>query len=283
MFVKTFHPTAQRFFPWLLAAFLLAAYAHAGSAQTTTGVVTRHASTNAASVAQGAPDDPAVRAVWLERTDPDAKAILRYWFEEWDDDLKRGGRGRYNEKWFPHGPAGAAGSAAVDREIRKRFMASFERAAADELGWNIAENPYENLAYILLIDQFSRNMFRGQDRAYAHDALAFEAARINVEKGFHRYYFTGYQKLFVVYPFMHDETLDSQTRSIAYLKTINESPDHRYAFLNAFEKGIEHYQMVFMFGRFPHRNVRLGRQNTALEKHYLEKKGTQGFVDGSKW
>jgi uncharacterized protein (DUF924 family) len=221
--------------------------------------------------------------VWLARTAPEAMAVLRYWFEEWDEDRTSGGRGRYNDKWFPHGPKGAAGSKAVDDEIRKLFLGTFERAVAGELNWDIDANPFENLAYIILIDQFSRNMFRGQDRAYAHDALALEAARHNVDVQFYDYYLTGYQKLFVVYPLMHHENLVSQRQCVAYLKVINEHPDHQYEFLNAFDKGMEHYQMILMFGRFPHRNERHGRPDTKLEAAYLAKKGMPGFVDGALW
>lgn len=223
------------------------------------------------------------KAVWLARTSPEALSVLTYWFEDWEQDRLEGGKGRYNDKWFPHGPLGAAGSADVDREIRERFLGLFERAVSGELDWQVEENPYENLAFILLIDQFARNMFRGTPRAYEHDPLALEAARFNVQKGFYRYYYTGYQKLFVVYPLMHHESLESQTMCLHLLKAINEHPGYRYEFLNAMQKGVEHYQMIFMFGRFPHRNERLGRESTDKEKAYLAMKGTQGFVDGAKW
>jgi uncharacterized protein (DUF924 family) len=126
-------------------------------------------------------------------------------------------------------------------------------------------------------------MFRGTPRAYEHDQLALDAARVNVERGFHRYYFTGYQRLFVVYPLMHHESLASQEMCLYLLKSINEQPTYPYQFLNAMQKGVEHYQMIFMFGRFPHRNPRLGRANTEPEEAYLAMQGTQGFVDGSKW
>jgi uncharacterized protein (DUF924 family) len=126
-------------------------------------------------------------------------------------------------------------------------------------------------------------MFRGTPEAYQYDQLALDAARLNVEKGFYNYYFTGYQRLFVVYPLMHHESLASQEMCLYLLKAINEQPGHQFQFLNAMQKGVEHYQVVFMFGRFPHRNERLGRKDTQLERAYLGMKGTHGFVDGSKW
>lgn len=234
-------------------------------------------------VATAPPPTATEKAAWLDRTSPEAVAVLAYWFEEWEQDRVAGGKGRYNDKWFPHGPLGAAGSADVDREIRERFLDLFERAVSGELDWRVEKNPYENLAFILLIDQFARNMFRGTPRAYEYDLLALEAARLNVQQGFYRYYFTGYQKLFVVYPLMHHESLESQAMCLHLLRAINEHPDYRYQFLNAMQKGVEHYQMIFMFGRFPHRNERLGREPTEKEKAYLAMKGTQGFVDGAKW
>jgi len=232
---------------------------------------------------EAAEANAAEREHWLSVTDPAALKVLTYWFEEWDKDRAQGGKGLYNDKWFPHGPKGAEGSKEVDAEIRGLFMGLFDQAVSGGLDWNIEENPFENLAFILLIDQFSRNMFRGTPQAYEHDELALNAARINVEKGFHRYYFTGYQQLFVVYPLMHDETLAAQEMCLYLLKTINEHPDYPYQFLNAMHKGVEHYQMIFMFGRFPHRNERLGRSDTSQEQAYIEMKGTQGFVDGSRW
>jgi uncharacterized protein (DUF924 family) len=232
---------------------------------------------------QAAAASPAQRDQWLEATDARAMDVLTFWFEEWDLDRVQGGKGRYNDKWFPHGPLGAEGSKEVDAEIRSLFLDLFEQAVSGEQDWNIEENPFENLAFILLIDQFSRNMFRGTPRAYEHDQLALDAARVNVERGFHRYYFTGYQRLFVVYPLMHHESLASQEMCLYLLKSINEQPTYPYQFLNAMQKGVEHYQMIFMFGRFPHRNPRLGRANTEPEEAYLAMQGTQGFVDGSKW
>ena len=113
--------------------------------------------------------------------------------------------------------------------------------------------------------------------------LAWRRHASNVERGFHRYYFTGYQKLFVVYPLMHHESLASQEMCMYLLKAINENPDYPYQFLNAMQKGMEHLQVIFMFGRFPHRNERLGRETTTMEQAYLEMKGTKGFIDGSKW
>lgn len=223
------------------------------------------------------------RAKYLAKTHPEAMDILQYWFEEWEEDQKQRGKGKYNDKWFPHGPLGAEGSKKVDEEIRQKFLPTFHAVLSGQLKWDIENNPFENLAYILLFDQMTRNMFRGTEQAYENDHLARAAVKRNVEQGFYNYYFTGYQKLFVVYPLMHHENLQSQQLSLQFLKDINEHPDHPYEFLNAFQKGVEHYQVILMFDRFPHRNERRNRPSTKLEDLYLSKKGTKGFVDGSKW
>jgi uncharacterized protein (DUF924 family) len=223
------------------------------------------------------------RIEFLNDTDSLAMDILKFWFEEWDTDLVNGGKGRYNDKWFPHGLDGAEGSKETDEIIRQRFMSTFQLAVTNKLNWDIESNPYESLAYIILLDQFTRNMFRGTEQAYEYDNLSRAAAKVNIEQRFYLYYFTGYQKLFIVYPLMHHEHLPSQELSLKFLKAINEQPGHPYEFLNALQKGVEHYQVVFMFGRFPHRNVRRDRENTHLEAQYLSKNGTPGFVDGSKW
>ena len=220
---------------------------------------------------------------WLSQAHPDALRVLKFWFEEWDRDIERGGIGRYNEKWFPHGPAGVRGSRDVDQASREQFLELFKSVTAGQHRWNIEENPFDNLAYIILTDQLSRNMFRGSASAYKHDALGRAAVDLNLKGKLYEHYFTGYQKLFVVFPLMHHENLDSQQRSIEYLKMLNESEQEPYAFLKALEKGFQHYQIIHMFGRFPHRNALLGRENTELENEYLRRQDDVGFINGGKW
>ena len=227
--------------------------------------------------------DSEKRKTFLMETDKSAMAVLTYWFEEWDEDKTRGGKGKYNDKWFPHGPRGVEGSKKVDEEIRQKFLPTYQAVLDGKIKWDIETNPFENLAYILLFDQFTRNMFRGTEQAYENDHLSRAAVKHNISQGLYNYYFTGYQKLFVVYPLMHHENIESQQMSLQFLKDINEHPEHPYEFLNALQKGVEHFQMIFMFDRFPHRNVRQNRTDTKLEAIYLSKKSEKGFVDGSKW
>jgi len=227
--------------------------------------------------------DPEQRRYFLQTTDPSALKVLRFWFEQWDQDMIDRGKGRFNQKWFPNGPDGIAGSREVDRIVTEKFTHLFENAVRGQLSWKIEDNPYDNLAFIILVDQFSRHIFRGKAEAYENDELALAAARLNIAKRFYRYYFTGYQRLFVVAPLAHNENLASQQQALRYLKQLNEHPEHRYEFLGILKSAMDHYQMILMFGRFPHRNQRYGRANTELESAYFNKQGNKGFVDGSKW
>ncbi len=227
--------------------------------------------------------DPVLQKQLLRSMHPEAATVLRFWFEEWEDDMVTRGKGQFNQKWFPNGPDGVMGSRHVDQIITKKFAGLFNQAVNGGLDWDIEHNPFDNLAYILLIDQFSRHIHRGTPEAYANDALGLKAARTNVGNGFYRYYFTGYQKLFVVAPLVHHEDLTSQQQALVYLKQLNEDPQHPYEFLSVLRSAMDHYQMILMFGRFPHRNPRQGRTDTLLETAYLSKQGSDGFIDGSKW
>ncbi|MCY4328548.1 MAG: DUF924 domain-containing protein [Endozoicomonadaceae bacterium] len=222
---------------------------------------------------------PADREKMLATASPRAMDVLKFWFEKWDQDKISGGRGEYNSKWFPEGH----NPAHDDQRLRELFLDLFEKAVHQKLNWNIQQNPYDNLAWVLLTDQFPRGMFRGTPASYKYDKLALSAAKINVQKHFSNYYFTGYQKLFVTYPFMHDEKLESQQECINLITELNETPGFYYEFLLALKRAYEHYQMIAMFGRFPHRNKRLNRESTELEKIYLSKKGSPGYIDGSQW
>ena len=142
--------------------------------------------------------------------------MLTFWFEQWESDKRDKGVGLYNEKWFPHGKDGALGSKETDEIIRQKFLGLYQQAVNNELDWQVEVNPYENLAYILLLDQFTRNMFRGTEKAYEYDHLSRQAAIYNIEHKFYKFYFTGYQKLFVVYPLMHHENLQSQQLSLSF-------------------------------------------------------------------
>jgi uncharacterized protein (DUF924 family) len=181
--------------------------------------------------------------------------ILLFWFGPQAE------RGKAHKRWFEK-------SEAFDREVRERFLASYQEAAAGEL-LRVRENPNECLALILLLDQFPRNMFRGTPRAFATDALALETARRAVARGFDRG-MLAVERLFVYLPFEHSESLADQERACELMKPLDalqpELEAYRYALL--------HRDIIQRFGRFPHRNAVLGRASTPEELEFLQGPGS---------
>lgn len=179
-------------------------------------------------------------------TDPKAAEILRFWFAE------------HAKDWF-------AKSTAFDAEIRARFLALHESAAAGKLAhW--ADDARNCLALVVLLDQLPRNMFRGEARAFATDAQARAAARVILERGWDKV-MTQAERLFAYLPFEHSESLDDQNLSCERMKDFDPE-QFRYA--------ERHREIIERFGRFPHRNAMLGRESTAAEIEFLQQPGS-GF------
>lgn len=156
--------------------------------------------------------------------------------------------------------------AELDAQIRKRFFAAHEAAAAGELaGWK--QSPEGALALLLLLDQFPRNMFRSTPRAFAMDASARQIARAAIEDGFDRKVDTALRTFFYL-PFMHSENLADQEYCLALYRALGNEEGLKYAEI--------HLDAIRRFGRFPHRNAILGRASTAEEIAYLESGGFQG-------
>ena len=147
-----------------------------------------------------------------------------------------------------------------DKEIKSTFLNTFEAAENGHLlHWcGTAEG---SLALIILLDQFSRNMFRDTPRAFATDGKAREIARHVQSAGF----FDAYnlkQKCFAVLPFEHSEAIADQHRSISLFEKIGDE--------NALDFAHRHLVIIEKFGRFPHRNDILGRESTEAELKFLE-------------
>jgi len=165
-------------------------------------------------------------------------------------------RGRPRKLWFEK-------SEPVDAEIRRRFLAIWERAARGELGrWQAT--PLASLALVVTLDQFPRNMFRGTARAYASDPLALAAARNMIALEFDRL-LSPVERVFAYLPFAHAEDLVAQRRSLALFHALGPE-DMRSA--------KRHYEIIARFGRFPHRNATLGRQSTPEETEFLQQPGS---------
>jgi len=183
--------------------------------------------------------------------DPRAGEVLRFWF---------GGANEYGARrkcWFEK-------SDAFDAEVRDRFASLHAQAAAGNCE-NWKERAAECLAYVIVLDQFPRNMCRGTARAFASDALALAAAKEAVGRGFDRA-MQPVERLFLYLPFEHSEQLGDQLLAcerIEPLAAFAATEDaHRYA--------VRHCDVIRRFGRFPHRNALLGRESTAAEIEFLK-------------
>src|ERR1700722_7406350 len=167
------------------------------------------------------------------------------------------------DKWFEQ-------DESFDQAIRLRFLLTYEAAANGELiAWE--ESVEGALALVLLLDQFPRNMFRGDARAFATDALARAVADRALARGFDQATDLALRPFFYL-PFMHSEALIDQDRSVSLYEALGETEQLRYA--------TEHRDVVQRFGRFPHRNRALGRDTTRAEEAFLEADGFGGSKRG---
>ncbi len=174
----------------------------------------------------------------------DARPILEFWFDE----IER-------EQWWKKDDA-------FDAALGERFGDTHARAVAGKLArWQ--ETPEGALALTIVLDQFSRNLYRGSPEAFAADENARAVADWAIDRGFDAALPTGDHRLFLYLPFMHHEDLDSQERCIALIDAGVEAE-------NSGASARAHRDVIARFGRFPHRNAVLGRANTPEEEEYLK-------------
>jgi uncharacterized protein (DUF924 family) len=187
--------------------------------------------------------------------DPRAQAVIDFWFGPEPHAANR-------KEWFQKDDA-------FDAQIRERFGALIEVALAGGLReWD--PEPVPALARIVLLDQFTRNSFRGSARAFAGDALALAAARALVESGADLQLPPSMRR-FVYLPFEHSEDLAMQAESML-LFTQLAAQDPSLADLVKWARA--HQVIIERFGRFPHRNAVLGRPSTPDETEFLQQPGS---------
>ncbi len=178
--------------------------------------------------------------------------ILDFWFGREGEE----GYGEFREAWFIK-------DSEFDREVRDRFEGAYEEAAAGKLDhWK--DEAWSCLALIILLDQFPRNMFRGDPKTYAADDKALEAARHAVEHAYDRE-LPPYGRLFVYLPFEHSEDLEDQRSSVELFREL--AAEMRSEDLLGY--AVRHLEIIERFGRFPHRNEILGRATTPEEAEFL--------------
>jgi uncharacterized protein (DUF924 family) len=165
--------------------------------------------------------------------------VLAFWFAD-------------PARWWRKDPA-------FDAEIRTRFLGLHQAITRGEHeDWRAT--PRGALAYVVVLDQFSRNMFRDSAGMFASDAQAAATARVAVDRGDDRS-FTDAERMFLYMPLMHSENLADQDRCVALFQALGRSSELRYA--------EQHRDIIRRFGRFPHRNQLLGRASTPEEREFL--------------
>jgi uncharacterized protein (DUF924 family) len=186
-----------------------------------------------------------------------AGEVLDFWFgEQGDRDY-----GQFREEWFRKDPA-------FDARVTQQFADLYEEAAAGDLDdWR--DEAESCLALVIVLDQFPRNMFRGDGRTHAEDARALEASKSAVEHALDRE-LPAFQRMFLYMPFMHSENVEDQRRSVELFGLLAGeagAPD-------VVSYAVSHRDIVERFGRFPHRNEILGRETTPEEAEFLTTEGS---------
>ena len=157
------------------------------------------------------------------------------------------------DKWFTK-------NADFDAEIARRFLPTYEAAAKGRLAaWE--QSPDGALALLIVLDQFPRNMFRGNARTYAADPLAREIADRAIARGFDQR-FEAKERNFFYLPFSHSELIAYQDRCVELSRATGDADNLKWA--------EHHADIIRRFGRFPHRNAVLGRVTTAEERAFLD-------------
>jgi uncharacterized protein (DUF924 family) len=177
-------------------------------------------------------------------TDP--TAVLQFWFDELSA-----------AQHF-------AKDAALDAAITQRFALTLEAAARGELsGWRAS--PRGRLAAIVVLDQFSRNVWRNTPRAFAQDGMALVLAQELVASGQDRA-LPPTQRAFAYMPYMHSESAAIHAQSVQLFAQPGLEGNLRFA--------LQHQAIIERFGRYPHRNAVLGRASTAQELAFLSEPGS---------
>ncbi len=194
---------------------------------------------------------------------PDAQQVLDFWFGTADDP----GHLQQRPQWFRKDPG-------FDAAIVQRFGRLIEQALAGGIDdWAAAPlAALPALARVIVLDQFTRNAYRGSARAFAGDAMALQTARALVASGLDRE-LTGVQRMFVYLPFEHAEDRSHQRTSLQLFEQLGRDEP---ALAGLSEWAQRHHDIVERFGRFPHRNAALGRASSSDELEFLKQPGS-GF------
>lgn len=198
--------------------------------------------------------------------------IVEFWLASSTDgpDIARGRR----DFWYK-------GGAEIDAEIEARFGALIPQACDGRLAdWQTSSDGA--LALVLLLDQFTRNLFRSTPDAYLGDPHAFKVVTAAIDAGLDRE-LGPVPRIWLYHPFHHSELIGEQDRGLGLLERLrSESPTEWHPYIERSIKGwTRHRNIVSRFGRFPHRNDVLGRESTPEELTFLQTDG-ESFGQGPR-
>ena len=176
------------------------------------------------------------------------KEVLKFWFDELEP-----------KQWWIK-------DAALDRLITDRFAALHRQATRGEL-YSWRGQAQGRLAEIIILDQFSRNMYRGSCLSFASDAQALALAQEAVSVGADEL-LTPMERNFLYMPYMHSESPVIHQVALELFRRNGTEASYEYE--------VRHKEIIDKFGRYPHRNAVLGRESTAAEIEFLKQPGS-GF------
>ncbi len=184
--------------------------------------------------------------------------VLEFWFDP-----------AYSPYWF-------AADADFDMRIRRRFANAVEAATQGALDqWAASSESW--LALVILLDQFPRNLYRGDARSWVADVKAQRVALSGIAAGFDQS-LPPLQRVFAYLPLEHAEDMHLQQRSVGLFEALHSEapPEQRERYAIFLDYARRHREVIKHFGRFPHRNAVLGRTDTPDEVSYLTQPGA-GF------
>ncbi|MFN4184666.1 MAG: DUF924 family protein [Hyphomonas sp.] len=197
---------------------------------------------------------------------PSPATVHAFWF---------GGSASSPEVLKTHAPLWFNGGEAFDRILTAQFQPLLETLSAGPLAHDWAtRGPRQRLSAIIVLDQMSRNIFRGSPRAFAQDMLALHLCKEGLAAGEDRK-LSETERIFFYLPLEHSEAMEDQKESVALFARLADEARAEFREFTAttLDYARQHLDVIRDFGRFPHRNDVVGRENTPEEKDWLAEGG----------
>lgn len=193
-----------------------------------------------------------------------AQKILSFWFGALNGDVIPKEKHYF---WFEQ-------NKETDDFIKESFEFLFQKSNSGELN-NWLKDSKGLLAWVVLLDQFSRNIYRESPKAFEQDKKALQLSLNIILAGLDKKYKPA-ERIFLYLPLEHSEILDVQRKSVGLFKILldESSPENKQILEVTYQYAIRHKEIIEMFGRFPHRNKILGRESTEEEIEFLKTPGS---------